>query len=185
MIKMSLISEIMSCVLAHGCDFDTDDWIFSDRSVYDAYRAKPMPTITDIESYKPSTLRAICRYITEYNIQNEPFYNIIAQMINNPSSPITHEFVVESHIKDFGIWPHILGDLSKIFKHVHDIDSSTLLYILTHCYIDTEIDFEFTNKFRPIFESICSNKEIVYEMLAERFPPRGRLTKSARRDIFN
>ena len=183
MIKMSLISEILSCVLAHGYEFDTRGWIFGDRGIYNAYRAKPMPTITDIESYKPSVLRAICRYITEYNIQNEPFYNIIAQMLNNPSSPITHEFVVESRIKDFEIWPYILDDLSKIVAHVHDIDSNTLLYILTH--IDNGIDVEFTNKFIPIFKSTLSNKEIVYEMLAERFQPRGRLTKSARRDVFN
>ena len=184
MIKMESIFKIMSCVLAHVCEFDTLDWIISDRSVYDAYRAKPMPTVTDIESYNPSDVRAICLYIINYNIKNEPFYNIIAQMLNNPASPITHEFVVESRFKDFEIWPYILDDLSKIVAQVHDIDSNTLLYILTR--IDTEIDFEFTNKFIPIFESICSNKEIAYQMLAKRFPPRGHLTKPARRStVFN
>ena len=189
MIKMSLISEILSCVLAHVCEFDDDmNWIFRDRSEYDAYRAKPMPTITDIESYHKSDCRAICLYIINHNIQKSQMHNIILDMLHNTASPITHEFVIEHRISEnIPIYVYF----SDILEHIHGINSSTLLYILAPWRptpLDTEVDFEFINDFTPHLEYVTetyASTEIVYGILSEQFQPRGRLTKPAPRYIFN
>ena len=189
---MDSIRSTARTVIAHMCNkIDYDNfWMLDNGGNYDSYRAKPMPTIDDLNTFQPSSLRAFCKYIIQYNILNKPIGQIIAQIINDVSSPITHEFIVEFTRGDhnFNVY---FTKTKYILPYIESLNGRSLFYIFKYCHmyynvvnyniLDSlgEIDVEFAKKLIELI--ILGPREDAYALIAEQFKQRGLHTKAALR----
>ena len=189
---MKEIFETVYRVIAHMCERNVFDsfCVFDRYRTWDSCRAIPMPTIDDLNKFQPSTFRALCKYIIRYDIRNQTIYNIIAQMISNPESPITHEFVIEYTLNGAILVAYCVGDGAYIHTHING--DYTLFYILNRFYtykngcqssikykFSDEIDIEFKDKLMKVL--ISGTREEAYALMAKQFKQRGLHTKSAHR----
>ena len=178
---MYCIHSMAQTVTAHMCTkYVYDDyWQYDDDGDYDSYRAKPMPTIDDLNKFEPSTMRAFCKYIIQYNILNERIGGIIAQIITDVSSPITHEFIV-----DFSRGDHRFNAYFNnvfIYLEIENLNGRMIFYILKKCHLfynrddydkfdidpSGKIDFEFTKKLIKLL--ILGPHDDAYALMAEQF----------------
>ena len=189
---MDSIYSTARIVIAHMCDKIVyyNFWKFNNDGNYHSYRVTHMPTIDNLNKFEPSTLRAFCKYIIEYNILNKPIEQIIALIINDVSSPITHEFIVE-YTRGNHYFKEYFIENKYILPYIESLNSRTLFYILKNCHMDydivyynifdslDEIDVEFAKKLMKLL--VSGQRDDAYALITEQFKQRGWHTKPALR----
>ena len=177
---------------------DGESLEFEDHRPYEQLVHDPLPTIETIQTKDPSIYRAMSIFLLKSRKQTT-FHEIIANILIDSSSLNTHEFVIHSlwSVLWFRWYHDLYATMKKITHLIGDNHNAQILFrclFLDHYgFYQTHYFTKSENKFVRRFINIWakSDQELSYAKLYANFAktlasaPRGRLTKSARRDVFN
>ena len=181
-----MISRCMCIVFAHILSYDD----FNDLGMLGPYfelRCSPVPSIAEILEYPPSCYRALTLHMIGNNyVYPTSIYQIIADLFNHPSSPVTQEFIIykrRAHLVFIGR----LGQ-TKSLENIQLTSNGMIVYHLIFNKSIQNADAEFVDKLNHILNLIHLNEhriqyvKMATDMLTSRFP---RHIKPAPRVIFN
>ena len=157
-------------------------------------RSMKLPQIEDILQYKPSMIRALIMHLLEYR-QETPMYQILADLFNRPSSPITHEFIIHLAMNRFHWFfdDRFIHDKSSsrldplsstelyarrdsVRRHITSSGGHTVCDLVFLETTPSRSDYKFIERIRPILDELRNDNDklsyrIAHQLLAMQYPP--------------